>query len=89
MTLAKAKAKTNENIYGTGVTYDHHLQSYKYVYSTGHWLLIWFAFVHFKEQLEAPWRLLGSNSMQKWPLYNTPVCMPSTKLQALYKYGLT
>jgi len=24
--VAKAKAKTNENIYGTGITYDHHLQ---------------------------------------------------------------
>ncbi len=25
--VVKAKAKTNENIYGTGVTYDRHLRS--------------------------------------------------------------
>jgi hypothetical protein len=31
MTLAKAKAKTNE----TFITYDRHLRSSKYVYSTG------------------------------------------------------
>ncbi len=36
MTLAKAKARANETFIGTGITYDHHLRSSKYFYSTGH-----------------------------------------------------
>jgi hypothetical protein len=40
MTPGKAGANTSakaKHIYNTGINYDHHLQSLKYFYSTGHW----------------------------------------------------
>ncbi len=44
MTLAKARANASakvKHIYNTGINYDHHLQSSKYFYSTGHSLSLW------------------------------------------------
>jgi hypothetical protein len=40
--LAKAKAEAKakvKHIYGTGIIYDRHLRSSKYIYNTGNWFL--------------------------------------------------